>query len=237
MSVNVSMEKRRASARLLLVFALILFTTPRTSGQSATGDLPGPERETSDPSAAADRFLGPEGEPVRVQVVGCRTYKAEDILHKLSRAYRFLLVAHPGASPAAYIAFVESSIELGYRHGGFPEAQVSAFHDKQREVVFIKIDEGGRLMAGSVVVEGNQSVPAEAFIKELTERREEKKLTNKQGVPMEMVEIISAVWEPGTPARLDFVALRQAAHRARGVYLRAGFISPEVEASWRRGDN
>jgi hypothetical protein len=176
-------------------------------GQAPAGERPVLADET------VDRFAGASA----LVVEGARTYPAPDIVRALALCPRFIIVSHPRAPLADFIRYIEENVRLGYLRGGFPDAAVKAVADREKGVLRVTTEEGRRVVAGPVIVEGSKALPVEEIIRVVTETDPERKYESR--------------WEPGEPARLDppfLETMRDAVERA---YARAGHLSAEIGVS------
>ena len=161
------------------------------------------------------RFTGASA----LAVEGAKAFPSEEIVRALALRPRFLSVSHPRAPLGAYLRGLEDDLRQGYLRGGFPDVQVRATAHGDRGTVRISIEEGRRLAAGPVIVEGQSVLRAESIIGAVTQPEGD--------------DSKDAVWLPGQAARLDPRTLRKAIAAVEERYAKEGYLSPKITAAVR----
>lgn len=101
-------------------------------------------------AAAATAVALRAAEPIRFE--GCQKYQPAELARSLALNLEYQLVSAT-APPRELASVVERLLTAGYRHEGFPDAEVKAAADPQGGVV-ATIREGPRFLCGRLVVTG-----------------------------------------------------------------------------------
>jgi hypothetical protein len=195
-----------STARLAL--ALIFILAPRVLAQA-----PAPlVRGASDPAT--------------IQIEGNRLITADQIRNAIRYDWLCQYQGTPTAALPTYLLTVRTRLQTAYAFAGFPNAQVEASYDEPADRMTISIDEGQRFLAGPIVIEGLEPAVAQRIAGRLSQRRwpayfsteiEPNSLT-VTSTPAPPEQMLSAIWEPGKPARLD-----AAFPRLQGIHIRKAF--------------
>jgi hypothetical protein len=104
----------------------------------------------------------------RAVVEGCTTFTAERIKAALLTDPEVLMASHPAALLAKYRDTLREKVLAGYRHAGFPDAEVTVGVDEQAETMMITVREGRRYLSGEIRVTGSKSIAARVLTEPLT---------------------------------------------------------------------
>ncbi len=172
-------------------------------------------------------FVGPYGDIRTIAFTGNHTFSGEEIIRALRFTPALLLASHPRTPMGEYIDYLKRHIERGYLNAGFPETTVAAQPDGARGLMQVTIEEGRRLTAGPVLVEGNRAIATAEIVKALTEPR------IKPATEDEKEETLDPLWTPGGSARLGQSVLRKLARHVRQVYFREGYLEADLKTEFR----
>lgn len=179
---------------------------------------------------AAD-LVGRRGDPSRLEVHGCEEFSAERVASALKNRPRFWLVAHPRALLDEYLSYLESEIRLGYLAAGYRDVEVDAAADRQSGRIVVTVEEGPLYHAGPILVEGKGRPLGEAIREALVRPRTSPASRPAGNSGGEDLPERDPCWREGGPARLDPEAREEILGVAAEVYLEAGFLFTQLEAS------
>ncbi len=128
------------------------------------------------------------------------------------------LAAHPDFSLYDYLDVLEATIKSGYRHRGFPEADVEVALSNTRKRIEVGVREGKRYRCGSVQVTGAKHISAETLIRSLSD-------DSKPQLD---------VWKKGEPAQFDDEVQSRIRERLKTGFAAAGFFYPDFEIGINR---
>lgn len=115
------------------------------------------------------RLVGDLGDPSRLGFAGLETFSSDAIRQALVWQLDFHLAAHPAAPLAEYLQSIQTLVLAGYRHGGFPEAKVTANLDDKGSNIVVKVTQGPRYLCGDIKVTGARSIPVAELTRQLAE--------------------------------------------------------------------
>ncbi len=99
---------------------------------------------------------------------GNTTFTPWDLWNNLNATFNFPYLSHPLAPRDVFLAAIESQLNLGYEHCGFPDARIAVHYDPQSDRVIVQIKEGTRYLCGPVEVIGARTVPKQSIVTALT---------------------------------------------------------------------
>ncbi len=119
----------------------------------------------------ADRpwLVGELGDFSRIEFHGNASFPDDKIVSALDSDFALLSASRPLASLATLLRTIETELQHGYRHLGFPEAMVTADYDESAQGVIVEIVEGPQFHNGPVVVTGVAGELEQLLIERLTE--------------------------------------------------------------------
>ncbi len=119
----------------------------------------------------ADRpwLVGEMGDFSRIEFHGNASFPDDKIVSALDSDFALLSASRPLASLATLLRTIETELQHGYRHLGFPEAMVTADYDESAQGVIVEIVEGPQFHNGPVVVTGVAGELEQLLIERLTE--------------------------------------------------------------------
>ena len=123
--------------------------------------------------AAAERVsrfekVGALGDPHRLIIQGTTVFRPDAVRSGVVWNCDVLVVSHPDAPLCSYLNVLEEKAKEGFRHAGFVEPKVHAEADLKGGRVLLTVEEGQRLNAGEIRVEGAKMVPVAELIHRLT---------------------------------------------------------------------
>jgi hypothetical protein len=111
--------------------------------------------------------VGGYGDVSKLLVIGAKAFPDTEIYNALRMNAEFLLAAHPVAPFSKYLETIKTAVRAGYLQGGFPDVQVEAVFDTERDKVVIVIGEGKRYLAGDIEVVGAKTLSTNEVIRRL----------------------------------------------------------------------
>ncbi len=147
--------------------------------------------------------------------------------------------------PAGCARRLHCTLQLGYQHKGFPEAQVAVRPDVPAGIVRVKVTEGPRYLCGGVKVIGAQRMPVRAIVERLTDQPEAAALAQTafrfmdQGPSSHALEEAGgnkpvetkAFWAKGNPILASEVDLRDLKTVVINTMREHGLLSPRINVS------
>ncbi len=109
------------------------------------------------------------GDPSRLVFRGVTSFSPGALQDGLLGSAEFLLASHPRAPFDEFLGTLQRLMLRGYRHNGFPDAQINVELNQEAGAVEVTVEEGPRYMAGDVEILGAKTLPLQAFIHRLTE--------------------------------------------------------------------
>ncbi len=109
------------------------------------------------------------GDFSRIEFHGNASFPDDKIVSALDSDFALLSASRPLASLATLLRTIETELQHGYRHLGFPEAMVTADYDESAQGVIVEIAEGPQFHNGPVVVTGVAGDLEQLLIERLTE--------------------------------------------------------------------
>jgi len=141
---------------------------------------------TSFGTAVASATAEPAGlrEADHMHFRGIESFEIGDVRECLAENFDLLCSAHPDADLFQYLDTLEATLLSGYRHGGFPEAEVEITFNNSRKRVEAGVKEGKRYRCGDVKVTGAKKVFPQTVTGWLTEDPKPHRILWKKGAPV-----------------------------------------------------
>ncbi len=130
-------------------------------------------------------WIEPDGlrEIEHIQFRGIDSFDIADVRKQFSEDFNLLCAAHPDADLLQYLDSLEAALRSGYRHGGFPAAEVEVVYNNSRKRIEAGVTEGKRYRCGNVEIRGARQVSAETVTGWLTEDPKPYRVLWKKGAP------------------------------------------------------
>lgn len=152
----------------------------------------------------------------RLAVRGAVQFDPDQVAEALASDLEVLVAAHPSAPLDDYLEVLRRRLLDGYRHAGFLDVSATAEVERITDRIVLTVEEGSRLIAGQVRIEGARLIDTAQLAKQLTqaqrgvgavapafENRDGHNATvwvNAQGEPVDPIE---SIFKPGKPVPLD----------------------------------
>ena len=117
--------------------------------------------------AAEPTLVGGYGDLSKLEIRGAKTFAPEAIRAALATNFDLRLKAHPFRPIGYFLDELQEQVVAGYRHAGFPDAEVIA--DLSDGKVVLTVAEGRRYRTGAIRVLGAKAFPVEQLVVRLTE--------------------------------------------------------------------
>lgn len=203
----------RRNAILLAALGLAMLSPPARSAPPAAGDM-----------AAADRL----------DFAGSHFATPERLRRALDHDLEFLLACDPAAPLDDFLAVVARRLTAGYHRAGFVLARVDARANLQARRVTVNIDEGPRLRAGEVRLNGGGPIAAVDLAAWLASPPGA--LSDEQRVHWQPDKGLEAgdslhekpIWVSGEPARISAWSRRQLLRQIHLAFAERGFFFPKL---------
>ncbi len=207
----------RSYAILFGLFGLVALLTPaRATAGPRVGDL-----------AAADRL----------DFVGSQFASPDRLRRALDHDVEFLLACDPAAPLDDFLAVVARRLTAGYHRAGFALARVDARANLPARRVTVTIDEGPRLRAGDVRLQGRGPLSAADLAGWLAApppaASEEQRIHWQPEKGFDAGDSLheKPIWLPGEPARISAWSRRQLLRQIHLAFAERGFFFPQLSLS------
>lgn len=188
--------------------------------------------------AHAQPMVGDAGNPDNWEIRGVASFEPDSVRRALRFDYPTLVGAHPRAPLAELPTILQTRCTEGYRHVGFPNAQVRVAYDQKAERISIAVDEGVRCRANDIVVTGVSRDVARRVSKRLSGDHRDVDGADPEFGPHGSVlrwigpdgndiQSEESPWKKGKPATFDKVAMKGFYSRAASSFEAAGYYQTQ----------
>ena len=109
-------------------------------------------------------------DPSKFVFVGCETFRPDELVRGLVGDPKMIVARQPEQSLEALLRLIESRLLEGYQSSGFPDAQVVAELNAEKDRIVVRITEGPRFVWGDVQISGNRAISSAEFKTWLSEK-------------------------------------------------------------------
>jgi hypothetical protein len=172
----------------------------------------------------------------RVDVVGCEKLTPEQIRAGLWDSTEVQLASTPSAKLADFLDVLQRQTVLGYRCGGFPDAEVKVVEKGAR--IEISVVEGRRCAAGEIRLKNAPNVDGGQVTKLVTTRDRAARLAVRVNPFDGSIQLKTldkpvkrppVMWSPGEPAPFDVPTDQRLAEVVREALAHQGLFWPEFK--------
>jgi outer membrane protein assembly factor BamA len=157
----------------------------------------------------------------RIAFAGVKTFRIEQIRETLHEDYDLARAAHPHGKLSNFRDTLQTQLEAGFRHAGFPDAVVAAAVNEVQGRIEVNVTEGQRCRCGDISIVGAGKLSTETLVRALTEDPK----------PLRIL------WKIGKPARFDELTVTRIRERLEEQSAEAGFLGSKFDVRIGRETN